>query len=242
MPDTILKIALPKTKGTHRVGTYLSEIFYKNGIRQEASQNRQDDCWFKYSENPKLNGFQGFHASSSDCVDYLSDGIIDAAVIGLNRLVDKVLLSESSAHNISYVPLGVEQTRCKVVFATNENYRPQQDLDVVLTSHAGIAKRYFQKAAMRVGRVITFDGSLEIAARELYQSSPIVDITQTGESLEANGLIPQDTLLVSEAVIAYRNDGVLNSMRYNSFQAFLTRLGVKEKSHKRLSQLHLFNA
>jgi ATP phosphoribosyltransferase len=63
----------------------------------------------------------------------------------------------------------------------------------VATKYVGLASRYFAERALPA-EIIALHGSIEVAP-SLGLADAIVDITETGETLRANGLEIEDTVL-----------------------------------------------
>ncbi|GEM_PF-6257045 len=236
--QNFMTVALPKTKGTHRVGTHLSQLLDSAGVSiLEPAKERQDDCLYGYTSGPDIR-FRGMHASSSDCADYLLDNVVDAAVIGLNRLVNKVLERGDDPADIVCLPLNMQETSCRVVFAkaVNDNDDTRQ-YNRVLASHPSIAQQYFKQEGISVGKIIPKDGSLETAGRALYGGCPIVDITQTGNSLRANDYKISKTIMSSEAVLAWKPRGF--DFR-SSVDYMAETMGLSARNRRPLKTLPIF--
>ena len=229
-------IALPKTKGSHRVGSYLSRLFEDSGINAKNASPRCDDTLYSYSRGE----FIGIQSGSTESANNLLDGVVHASFIGLNRLVDTALERNSEeVSDIYCVPLNIVETRCKVAFACAASDERKSNFVRVVASHPSIATAYFNQSAMDVGKVILRESSTETQARRLFNHCPVVDITQTGNSLVANGYSCVKTIMDSEAVIAWRKDDSEQSVKITNL---MQQLGLDVRKQKHLTALPIFQA
>jgi ATP phosphoribosyltransferase len=128
-----------------------------------------------------------------DVPTYVEHGVADLGVVGFD------VLSELGPD--LYQPLDLGIGSCRMVVARSEA-RPREfyrDLPVVrvATKYPNVARRYFHGHGLPV-EVIPLAGSVELAPL-LGLSDCIVDLVQSGETLEANGLVEERTLFESTA-------------------------------------------
>src|SRR5690606_8115731 len=83
-----LVVALPKSgkSSAHRVGGYLGALFEQAGLIKTESVVRRDD--YTMSDVSGSLTFQTVEAPSLGCARYLTDGVADVAIIGMNRLAE----------------------------------------------------------------------------------------------------------------------------------------------------------
>ncbi|HEX8164094.1 MAG TPA: ATP phosphoribosyltransferase [Pyrinomonadaceae bacterium] len=111
---------------------------------------------------------------------YVEHGIADCGVVGLDVLL------ESEADLLQPLDLGIGL--CRVVVATDKPELLSDDFGVlrVATKYPRIATEYFGSRGIPV-EIIGLSGSVELAP-VLGLSDCIVDLVETGRTLEENGL------------------------------------------------------
>ena len=125
---------------------------------------------------------------------YVEDGVLDAGLTGY----DWILENNSDVVEIAELVYAKQQLRpVKWVLAVPEesSVRKVEDLDcgIVATELVNYTRNYFAKRGLNVKVEFSY-GATEAKARLL---SGIVDVTETGSSLRANGLRIIETLLTS---------------------------------------------
>jgi ATP phosphoribosyltransferase len=125
---------------------------------------------------------------------YVEDGVLDAGLTGY----DWILENNSDVVEIAELVYSKQQLRpVKWVLAVPEEsaVRKVEDLDggIVATELVNYTRNYFAKRGLKVKVEFSY-GATEAKARLL---SGIVDVTETGSSLRANGLRIIETLLTS---------------------------------------------
>ncbi len=142
--------------------------------------------------------FRFLNVRNQDVATYVMHGAADLGVVGLD------VLEEQDYDLIKLLDL--QLGRCKVAFG----FIKGQELDftksiiTVATKHEKIAKRYFEEKAMAV-EIIKLYGSIELAPL-VNLADCIVDIVDTGKTMEQNGLEVGPTIMQSSAyLIANKN-------------------------------------
>lgn len=132
-------------------------------------------------------------AKDRDVPTYVEHGVADVGVVG------KDVLSESAPD--VYEPLDLGFGRCRMVVARQEStasrFYLQRPVVRVATKYPRVATRHFHSQGFPV-EVIPLAGSVELAP-VLGLADCIVDLVQTGKTLEANGLEVDDVLFESTA-------------------------------------------
>jgi len=133
---------------------------------------------------------------NSDIPQYLVDGVVDAAIVGDNLLVEK-------GYPIQVVEkLGF--SKCKVSIAVPQNfaYHSIQDLNGlrIATSYPKTVLDYFNSRKVAID-IHEISGSVEIAPN-IGLSDAIVDIVSSGSTLFKNNLKEVEVIMKSEAVLA----------------------------------------
>lgn len=133
---------------------------------------------------------------NSDIPQYLIDGVVDAAIVGDNLLVEK-------GKGIQVVEkLGFSKCRVSVAVPKTFQYNSIKDLDGmrIATSYPNTVIDYFNKFGMTVD-IHQISGSVEIAPN-IGLADGIVDIVSSGSTLFKNNLKEVEVILKSEAVLA----------------------------------------
>ncbi len=137
-----------------------------------------------------------FYLRNGDIPQYLKDGVVDAAIIGGNILVEK---GDGIA---SELDLGF--SRCRVALAVPKSmvYKNINDLNglKIATSYPNTVNAYLNNKGIKADLHI-INGSVEIAPN-IGLADAIVDIVSTGGTLFKNNLVEKEVLLTSEAVLA----------------------------------------
>ena len=137
-----------------------------------------------------------FYLRNGDIPQYLGDGVVDAAIIGRNVLVEKDPEIKSE--------LNLGFSRCRVSLAVPKSvvYNDIHDLNgkKIATSYPNTVQEFLINNNIQAELHI-INGSVEIAPN-IGLADAIVDIVSTGGTLFKNNLVEQETLLTSEAVLA----------------------------------------
>ncbi len=180
---TSLTLALP----TGRIFEETAELLERGGIRlpETARSGRR----LRIEVGPCTLVL----AKDRDVPTYVEHGVADAGIVGRDVL-------EEFRPDV-YEPLDLGIGACRMVVARSEE-RPSgfyRDLPVVrvATKYPGVATRYFHGRGIPV-EVIPLAGSVELAP-VLGLADCIVDLVQTGRTLQANGLEVDDVLFESTA-------------------------------------------
>ena len=137
-----------------------------------------------------------FYLRSGDIPQYLKDGIIDAAIIGENILIEK-------GNGIAIMEkLGFSKCKVSVAIPKDMEYSGIKDLQDkrIATSYPNTVNSFLQKNNISA-QLHIINGSVEIAPN-IGLSDVIIDIVSSGNTLFNNGLKEVEVLLHSEAVLA----------------------------------------
>jgi len=137
-----------------------------------------------------------FYLRNGDIPQYLKDGVVDAAIIGENVLIEK-------GADIEFVErLGF--SKCKVSIAVPKDSKASslKDLDGkrIATSYPETVKKFLKEQNVDA-QLHQINGSVEIAPN-IGLADGICDIVSSGSTLFKNGLKEIEVLLKSEAVLA----------------------------------------
>ncbi len=137
-----------------------------------------------------------FYLRNSDIPQYLKDGVVDAAIIGENILIEK-------GNEITIVEkLGFSSCKVSVAIPKSVKYNGIQDLHGkrIATSYPNTVNDYLKSCNIEAELHI-INGSVEIAPN-IGLADAIVDIVSSGSTLFKNNLKEVEVILKSEAVLA----------------------------------------
>ena len=137
-----------------------------------------------------------FYLRNGDIPQYLKDGVVDAAIIGENVLIEK-------GEGIGIVEkLGFSSCRVCIAVPKTDAYNSIKDLDGkrIATSYPNTVQQFLNKNGVKANLHI-INGSVEIAPN-IGLADAICDIVSSGSTLFKNNLKEVDTILKSEAVLA----------------------------------------
>lgn len=137
-----------------------------------------------------------FYLRNSDIPQYLRDGVVDAAIIGENILIEK-------GSEITIVEkLGFSTCKVSVAVPKSSKYKSVQDLQGkrIATSYPNTVNQFLEQNNITANLHI-INGSVEIAPN-IGLADAIVDIVSSGSTLFKNNLKEVEVLLKSEAVLA----------------------------------------
>ena len=137
-----------------------------------------------------------FYLRNGDIPQYLKDGIVDAAIIGENVLIEK-------GGDITVLEkLGFSKCKVSIAIPKSNGFTSIEDLEGkrIATSYPNTVN-HFLKANNVEAQLHIINGSVEIAPN-IGLADAIVDIVSSGSTLFKNGLKEVKVLLQSEAVLA----------------------------------------
>lgn len=182
----MLNIALPKG----RLGESVYQLFAQVGFPCPSLLEKSRKLTF---ENPDA-GVRYFWVKPSDVAVYVERGAADIGVAG------KDILLEYRPDVYELADLNVGKCRMAVAGFPN-NPRNRAQLLRVATKFPNIAKGYYHSKGRDID-IIHLNGSIEIAPI-LGLSDVIVDIVETGKTLQENGLeVLEDIVPISARLIA----------------------------------------
>lgn len=137
-----------------------------------------------------------FYLRNGDIPQYLRDGVVDAAIIGENVLVEK-------GDDITVVEkLGFSKCRVSIAVPKSSDAKSLRDLEgkKIATSYPNTVNQFLSQNGISANLHI-INGSVEIAPN-IGLADGICDIVSSGSTLFKNGLKEIEVLLKSEAVLA----------------------------------------
>ena len=155
-----------------------------------------------------------FYLRNGDIPQYLKDGVVDAAIIGENVLIEK-------GNSISIIEkLGFSSCKVSIAIPKSAKYQSIKDLEGkrIATSYPNTVNQFLNQNKVTANLHI-INGSVEIAPN-IGLADAIVDIVSSGSTLFKNGLKEVEVLLKSEAVLAVsplissENQDILNKLQF----------------------------
>jgi ATP phosphoribosyltransferase len=136
-------------------------------------------------------GLRFISIRAADVASYVEHGTAAAGIVGLDVLREEP--------RDLYEPLDLGIGRCDIVVARPRGARPlpRGVAPRIATKYVSLAARHFAEKGIPA-EIIQLHGSIEVAPA-LGLADAIVDITETGETLRANGLVVEERVLAVTA-------------------------------------------
>jgi len=137
-----------------------------------------------------------FYLRNGDIPQYLRDGVVDAAIIGENVLIEK-------GNDLNIVErLGFSKCKVSIAVPKSAKYTNIKELEGkrIATSYPNTVNQFLEKSGVSAN-IHVINGSVEIAPN-IGLADAIVDIVSSGSTLFKNNLKEAEVLLTSEAVLA----------------------------------------
>lgn len=155
-----------------------------------------------------------FYLRNGDIPQYLKDGVVDAAIIGENVLIEKggdISIAEK---------LGFSNCKVSIAVPKSVNFKNISDLEGkrIATSYPNTVQHFLNRNNVNA-QLHIINGSVEIAPN-IGLADAIVDIVSSGSTLFKNGLKEVEVVLKSEAVLAVSplineaNKEILNKLQF----------------------------
>jgi ATP phosphoribosyltransferase len=151
----------------------------------------------KLAADAPAAGLRFISIRAADVASYVEHGAAAVGIVGLDVLREEP--------RDLYEPLDLGIGRCKVIVARPAGARPLPPgvAPRVATKYLSLAARHFARKGVPA-EIIPLHGSIEVAP-SLALADAIVDITETGETLRANGLVIEEEVLdVSARLVVNR--------------------------------------
>ena len=183
--NKILNIALPKG----RILDSVLPILFKVGITPEESFFDRNYRKLKFKTN--INNINIIRVRSFDVVTFLAYGAAQMAFVGSD------ILNEFN-HAEVYSPLDLNVGKCKMVVAAEKNVISTEDPRSwshvrVATKYPNITRKHFESRGVHA-ECIKLNGAMELAP-SMGLCRRIVDLSESGNTLKANGLIEIEEIL-----------------------------------------------
>lgn len=151
----------------------------------------------KLAADAPAAGLRFISIRAGDVASYVEHGAAAVGVVGLDVLREEP--------RDLYEPLDLGIGRCRVIVARPRGARPlpRGVAPRVATKYVALAARHFAAKGVPA-EIIPLHGSIEVAP-SLGLADAIVDITETGATLEANGLVIEEEVMeVSARLVVNR--------------------------------------
>ena len=206
MNDKDIIIALPKG----RILKQVLPIFDKVGIIPEKSFFNEKDRKLKFETN--IPNIKLIIVRSFDVATFLIYGAAHIAIIGSDVL-------EEFNHSEIYSPIDLKIGLCRLVVATTKEILSDEDPLTwsyvrVATKYPNLTSEHFKKRGVHAD-CIKLNGAMELAP-SMGLCRRIVDLSESGETLKANGLIEiEEIMKVSTRLAINRNAYKTNFKKIN---------------------------
>ena len=196
MNDKDIIIALPKGRILKQVSPILDNI----GIVPEKSFFNEKDRKLKFETN--IPNIKLIIVRSFDVATFLIYGAAHLAIIGSDVL-------EEFNHSEIYSPIDLNIGLCRLVVATTKEILCNEDPLTwsyvrVATKYPYLTSKHFKKRGVHAD-CIKLNGAMELAP-SMGLCRRIVDLSESGETLKANGLIEiEEIMKVSTRLAVNRN-------------------------------------
>ena len=210
----MLNIALPKG----RLGEKVYAMFEAAGYECPALRERNRKLIF---DNVSI-GVRYFWAKPSDVAIYVERGAADIGIAGKDILLEYA----PDVYELLDLRMGV----CRMCVAGPADFRddPARTLRVA-TKFPNIAKSYYSSQSRQID-IIKLNGSIELAPI-VGLSDVIVDIVETGKTLEENGLAPlQEIVPISARLIANKARAKFRDEEIRTLCARVSRMLTEKES------------
>lgn len=177
-----------------------------------------------------------------DIPGLVMDGIVDLGFIGENELEEKMLERQAANKASDFEVLRrLDYGGCRLSIAVPQemNYQGIQSLEgkKVATTYPYLLERYFKENGVNA-RAVMLTGSVEVAPRAGVADA-ICDLVSTGATLEANGLVEEEVIFRSKAVLIQRSDGALSEEKQKLVNRLVPRIdGVIQAKESKYIMLH----
>lgn len=120
-------------------------------------------------------------AKAADVITYIENGVCDIGVVGKDTIM------EYGGSFFEVTDLGFGKCRFAVAAKKNTDFYSGHNEKTIATKYPNVARDFFKQKGMDV-RIVKIEGSVELAPL-LELSDAIVDIVETGSTLNENGLV-----------------------------------------------------
>lgn len=208
MSSVPLRVALPKGRMMDRALALWTRL--GSGISEADARSRRLIL-------PSLDGgFEFLPVKSQDVPTYVEAGVADLGVVGLDVILER------EPDVLQPLDLGFGACRLAVAAPAGAPYPhlPGAPTPRVATKYINTARRFFAARGLQV-ELVRISGSVEVAPL-LGLAHWILDLVETGRTLEENGLVVVDTVFTSTARLIVNRAS--HKLRLDEHQQLIGRL------------------
>jgi ATP phosphoribosyltransferase len=182
--------------------TTIRVAIQKSGRLSESSRKLIAECGIEVEQvgaqlrAPAFNfPMELLFLRDDDIPRYVADGVVDAAIVGLNVLAEQAVEAEVLAK------LGFGRCRLSIAVPKGFQYSSVESLSGlrIATSYPNILRRFLSEKGI-VAEIQEISGSVEVAP-SIGLGEAICDLVSSGSTLISNGLVEVETVLESQAVL-----------------------------------------
>jgi ATP phosphoribosyltransferase len=235
--DRPIRLILPK-KG--RLTQIFEPVMNRTGWKVTQQDPRHDFGRIEgqtRTENAGMDVPEALYMRGTDALRTLAAGVADMAIIGRDVMAE-FNEAASEGQRITqpqFRVTGLGLAPCGIYIAVPENkrdqYREARDLDGcrVATSFPGILQQWAGAQGINL-HIVPCEGGVEDSVR-LGLADIVCDIVETGKSLAANGLVPVQQIMQSEALLVTRAQGMEGAQerQLRSMEQIMLRAAQEER-------------
>ena len=143
-----------------------------------------------------------FLVRDDDIPAFLTTNVCQVGIIGQNTLLEKQALFPEKYADLEQVQnLGFGRCRLSIATPTGFDYSSVETLagKTIATSYRGLLAKFLAEKNV-IADIVTMEGAVEVAPRT-HLADAICDLVSTGNTLVSNGLMEQEAILESQAVM-----------------------------------------
>ena len=192
-------LTLAVSKG--RIFRAVAPLLAKAGFAPRARADGDADAGRRLIAAAAQKGARLIFCRASDAPIYVACGAAQAGIAGRDALAEEPLAGVLQ-------PLDLGIARCRLVAAAKADFdydaaRRRGARVVVATKYVNLARAHFARRGV-TAEIVKLRGNIELAPK-VGLCDIVVDLTDTGATLRANGLVERETLLaVSSQLVVNR--------------------------------------
>lgn len=199
-----LRFILPK-KG--RLKEDLKAVLAGTNLDFQKENDRHDYGYF-YDRKGALEVFEGLTQRPGDALTKLSKGVAELAIVGLDKFVEVRSAAQEEGRTLNCeVTDSFNMSACALYIAAPENANITEPADLsgktIATSYPATLRRWLADNGVCNANVEYAEGGIEDYVR-LGLADAVMDVVDSGRTLEANGLQKCMKLYDSTAVLVRR--------------------------------------
>ena len=187
--------------------TRLHIALQKSGRLADASRELLKDAGLRIQngKNSLTARVENFAAElmfvrDDDIPTFVADGVCEFGIVGQNVIEEFAAGREESGFDM-LAELGFGRCSLKIAAPEKAVYEGPESLagTRIATSYPRLLARFLEERGV-AAEIVKMNGAVELAPR-LQIASFVCDLVSTGATLEANGLVPVETVLESQSVL-----------------------------------------